>query len=79
MIMKNVAYDQPDMNDRYAAALRDIKGYLGKERFDTLSIEMAKVTNCEQFSFYCMIAGIEGFPVVVWYEHLHGLGAWKDF
>lgn len=57
-------------------AIEDIKDYLGEARFEALSPEMAKVANVRQFSFYCGLAGIEGFPVRAWYELYHGGGAW---
>lgn len=68
-----------DYSNRPAAqfdAVEDIKEYLGAERFDKLSPEMAKVTDRDQFAMYCSLAGISGFPVKAWYELYHGQGSW---
>lgn len=58
-------------------AVEDIKKYLGVAKWNELYPEMAKVKNPKQFSFYCMLAGIEGFPVEAWYDLYHGQGAFK--
>jgi hypothetical protein len=59
-------------------AVEDIKEYLGQKKFDEISPEFAKVTDCKQFRFYCMLGGIRGFPVKAWYESFHGQGSWKE-
>jgi hypothetical protein len=59
-------------------AVNDIKDWLGNERWDKISPEMAKVTNCGQFAMYASLAGVQGFPVKAWYELYHGQGSWKQ-
>lgn len=59
-------------------AVQDIIDYLGKDKYDKVAPEMAKLTNCGQFAMYCSLAGIQGFPVKAWYEHFHGQGSWKQ-
>jgi hypothetical protein len=59
-------------------AVEDIKDYLGEAKYAQISPEMALVTDCRQFSFYCMLAGISGLPVRAWYEHFHGQGSWAE-
>lgn len=49
-------------------AVEDIKKYLGLKKWNEISPEMAKVTDVRQFDVFCMIAGIEGFPVVAWFD-----------
>jgi hypothetical protein len=58
-------------------AVEDIKKYLGAKKFDELSPQMARVSNPKEFTFYCMIAGIEGFPVEAWYDLYQGEGAYR--
>lgn len=58
-------------------AVEDIKDWLSPERYDKLAPEMAKLTHCGNFAMYCMLAGIQGFPVKAWYESFHGQGSWK--
>lgn len=59
-------------------AVQDIMEYLGREKYDEL-IEngMGEFKNPNQFSFFCMLAGIDGFPVEAWYDHFHGEGSFK--
>lgn len=60
-------------------AVEDIKEYLGADKFTKLGQEgMSQVFNCAQFALYASLAGIEGFPVIAWYEHYHGQGSWKQ-
>lgn len=59
-----------------ADAFNDIVEYLGEERYNKISPELSKITDCRQFEFYCSLAGISGYPVVAWYEHYHGQGTW---
>jgi len=59
-------------------AVQDIKDYLGQERFNKVSPEMAKIKHCGQFAMYASLAGINGFPVKAWYELYHGQGSWNE-
>lgn len=58
-------------------AIEDIKVWLGYERWEDLSLIMARVTNPSQFQFAASLAGIEGFPVEAWYDLYHGEGAYN--
>lgn len=57
-------------------AVEDIREYLGEVRWTAVSPQMAQVRDPKQFAFYCMLAGIEGYPVEAWYELYHGGGSW---
>lgn len=59
-------------------AVQDIIDYLGKKKYNEISPMISLVTHCGQFTMYCSIAGIHGFPVRAWYEHYHGQGSWKQ-
>lgn len=59
-------------------AVNDIKDYLGIARWNAVSEEMRKVTNCAQFALHCSFMGISGFPVRAWYELYHGEGSWDE-
>ena len=58
-------------------AVNDIIEWLGQERYDRVSPEMAKITDTDQFMMLCSLAGIKGFPVRAWYDHFHGQGAFE--
>jgi hypothetical protein len=60
-----------------ADAVNDIKEWLGMDRWDMISPEMAKVTHCGHFAMYASLTGVQGFPVKAWYELYHGQGSWK--
>lgn len=57
-------------------AIEDIKDWLGMPKYNEIRPMMTRVTNVKQFSFYCGLAGIQGFPVMAWYDSFHGEGAW---
>lgn len=59
-------------------AVQDIIDYLGKKKYNEISPMISLVTHCGQFTMYCSLAGIKGFPVRAWYEHYHGEGTWKQ-
>jgi hypothetical protein len=59
-------------------AVVDIQEWMGKDRWNKISPEMAKVRNREQFALYASLAGVHGFPVKAWYELYHGQGSWRD-
>lgn len=57
-------------------AVNDIKEWLGQDRWDRVSPELAKVTNADAFTMLAGLAGVQGFPVKAWYELYHGQGSW---
>lgn len=57
-------------------AVEDVKNYFGK-RYDNIAAQMKEVTDARQFTIYCNFAGIEGYPIVAWYDHFHGQGAYE--
>lgn len=59
-------------------AVNDIMEYFGDKKYNEISPQMSLIKNCRQFQFYCMAAGIKGFPVKAWYEHYHGQGTWIE-
>lgn len=59
-------------------AIEDIKSWLGPDRWVMLQPEMAKIKHCGHFAMFCSLAGIQGFPVKAWYEHLNGQGSWNE-
>lgn len=58
-------------------AVEDVKDWLGADGWAKISPEMSKVKHCGQFALYASLAGIQGFPVIAWYELYHGEGSWK--
>jgi hypothetical protein len=58
-------------------AVQDIKEYLG-DHYDFIALDIRKVKDPRMFNLACTLAGIEGYPVVAWYEHFHGQGTWVE-
>lgn len=56
-------------------AVEDVKKWLGR-KWDTISPQISKIKDREQFALYADLAGIQGFPVAAWYELYHGQGSW---
>ena len=54
----------------------DLKDWFGEEKFASLSKlfqeEFKESPSSEHFSMLCSIAGVQGYPVRVWYEYLWG-------
>ena len=58
-------------------AVNDIKEWLG-DNWDAISQEMSKVSDCRRFAFYATFSGVQGYPVIAWYELYHGQGSWQE-
>jgi len=59
-------------------AINDIKQWLGQSKWDELYPYMAALPNQNVFALAASFAGVKGFPVIAWYELIHGEGSWKD-
>lgn len=64
--------------NKAAKAVADIIDYLGDAKYNEISGMISRVTHCGHFAMYCSLAGIQGYPVIAWYEHYHGAGSWKQ-
>lgn len=53
-------------------ALQDCRNWLGDERWNLLNAQFAQMEPLtrEQFGLMCSFAGIQGYPVTVWYDSL---------
>lgn len=62
--------------EKSAKALQDIKDYLGEDKFEsTTEIMRNEMIPYEQFVMaMSVMAGIQGYPVQAWYEHVYGAG-----
>jgi len=61
-------------------ALNDIKEWLGDHR---KFLELTKTFRAEKpsqraFTFYCGLAGVQGYPVVAWWRHCFPDTPWVD-
>ena len=68
-----VNYDKLAPADRDAAAIADIRDWLGQERDDRLCETFAaqeQPMSQEDFAVVCSFAGIQGLPVQAWYRSL---------
>jgi len=66
---RQVEYRGPDAEER---AMQDIRSWLGEQRFAFLEAEFRKWDHMSemQFAVIMSFAGIQGFPVGVWYARL---------
>lgn len=71
-----IDYSGQDYEVAKQAALNDIEEYLGTEWYNKLTEEFKKWRledmTLERFTCYMGIAGISGFPVRMWHEHIYG-------
>lgn len=58
-------------------ALQDLIEFLG-DRWPKCNDHLKGVTDLRQFENWAGFAGVEGAPVEVWYDHIHGEGAWVN-
>lgn len=68
-------YSKIPEQEKAAKALKDIRAYLGDERFEQVEGIFRKEgpIDIRSFAFNCsMFLGIEGYPVTVWHESLYG-------
>lgn len=60
-----------------ADALAEIESWLGADRKVELEGMLKRDTqhrdNSNTFAFVCSFAGIQGYPVRVWYKHIYGV------
>lgn len=66
------------MEEKLAEALKDVKFYLGDKKYDSISAIMRQATTQEHFIIYADMVGVRGFPIIAWYEDIHGKDSWKD-
>ena len=65
-----IKYDGTEEEKRLAA-IRDVEDWLGKERFARLTAEFAAAKlEFDQFEMFVSIAGISGYPVRAWFDHI---------
>lgn len=73
----NIDYSKYDDDPitKHNQAIKDIKEYIGEEKFDNLTQEFKSFSwmSLEQFGFYVSLAGIQGYPVKAWYNYIYGL------
>lgn len=58
-------------------AINDIKDWLG-DHWDKISAQMSEITNQHEFVFCAAFVGVQGFPVIAWWELYHGEGSWSN-
>jgi hypothetical protein len=70
---RDVVYQQLDPEQKRAAALSDLKGWLGTREFNRKTKQLRQVSRPDQeFWLNCcaMLSGVQGYPAIVWYEHI---------
>ena len=69
----NYSTKYPDEVERKAAALKDVKNYLGAAKFKGIAkaVHLDKTVTRKSFLFQLsMFVGIEGYPAQVWADEL---------
>lgn len=73
----DIDYSTMSEPQKSTEALQDIINYLGVPRFQDLTQlfrrEYPASPDIERFTFQCAFAGVQGYPVLVWYEHIWGV------
>lgn len=71
-----ISYENLSPLEKHAKAIRDIKDYMGEERYNHLSklfkTDYPNIT-VEQFQVMVDFAGIRGYPALAWYNQIYGL------
>ena len=67
-----ISYAHLPEDQKKREALKDIREWLGTRKYNQLVKEFRwhKPMPLEQFTGLCSIAGIQGYPVKVWYEEI---------
>ena len=72
----DIKYNLDNQEAAEAAAMEDVKNWLGN-RFDPvealLKYQIQQGFNLEQFGLTLSFAGIQGYPVKVWFKQLGGV------
>jgi hypothetical protein len=78
----NIVYTDLPPEEKSYKALQDIADWLGsKRKFRELTeafiYEGSELTQ-QRFAFYCSLAGVQGYPVIAWWEHCFPKRPWED-
>lgn len=76
-----IEYSGQDTAEDREKALEDTRDWLGAERFEKITAELKREypnLGPGQFSLMVSIAGVSGYPVRVWFDHIYGDGAWES-
>jgi hypothetical protein len=76
-----IKYSGQDTAEDRKQALEDTRDWLGDERFEKITADLKQEypdLGPGQFTLMVSIAGVSGYPVLVWFEHIYGDGAWQE-
>ena len=65
-----IDYSELKKEEKAQKAIEDIKSFLPEDKFNALEHIFMSCINYRQFSFYCGFCGIQGYPVVAWWNRL---------
>lgn len=68
---QSINYSALDETAKETKALEDVKFYLG-DGYERICGHLREVTHYESFAFALSFVGVQGYPVRVLYNHLHG-------
>jgi hypothetical protein len=67
-------------SEKRKKAMSDIRFWLGGDKgYRKVMKRLRDFKDCEQFEIACQFVGIQGFPVIAFYEHINGAGTWIEF
>ena len=65
-----VRYNSADPGDVWPDVLASLKSWYG-DLFEVMEYQAGRVSDPRKFEFVCVFTGVRGYPVRIWYEHLH--------
>lgn len=72
-----IDYTSLEPLEAHKKALEDIKEYMGDEKFVQLTEEFRKFPQeqmpIDRFAMFVDVAGVRGYPVKAWYNHVYPL------
>lgn len=71
--------------EKEAKAMADLRDWFGAKRFEVINAgfedyknsKLDEKTILRSFNVACNFAGVEGYPVEVWYNSIFGKGEWE--
>lgn len=70
-----ISYKHPSDTIKRERAMEDIRDWFG-DRWPKIDAIMRDVKDGREFTIGAEFAGVRGYPVIAWYDHYHGDGAY---
>ena len=76
----NTSYSNLEGEAKITYAIADIIEWLGsgKKFAELTKAFQAEKPSQRAFTFYCSLAGVQGYPVIAWWRHCFPSTPWQD-